>query len=90
VLHGRPAKIELKICFAKSDLTLEVRDDGSGFDPSVILSRQTRHYGLVGMKERVQAVGGRFHLASKLGEGTYLRVQIPRKVSVPQTVMLGA
>ena len=49
-----------------------------------------RHYGLVGMKERVQAVGGRFHLESTLGKGTRLQIQIPRRVSAAQSVMLGA
>jgi signal transduction histidine kinase len=90
VLHGKPATIELKASFSKSDLTLEVRDNGTGFDPVTILSAHARHYGLVGMKERVQAVGGRFHLESTLGKGTYLRIQIPRRVSATQNVMLGA
>lgn len=90
VLHGKPAKIELNVCFAKSDLTLEVRDDGAGFDTALTLPRQARHYGLVGMKERVQAVGGRFHLESTLGKGTHVRIQIPRRVSAAQSVMLGA
>jgi signal transduction histidine kinase len=90
VLHAKPGKIELKVCFAKRDLTLEVGDDGAGFDPSVILPTQSRHYGLVGMKERVQAVGGRFHLESTLGKGTHLQIQIPRRVSAAQSVMLGA
>ena len=69
---------------------LEVNDNGAGFDPDIIQPTQSRHYGLVGMKERVQAVGGRFQLESKLGKGTHLRIQIPRRVSAPQNVMLGA
>jgi ligand-binding sensor domain-containing protein/signal transduction histidine kinase len=90
VLHGKPAKIELKACFSKTNLTLEIQDNGAGFDTTMILPAQTRHYGLVGMKERVQAVGGRFHLESTLGKGTHLRIQIPRRVSAAQSVMLGA
>jgi signal transduction histidine kinase len=90
VLHGKPGEIKVKVCFAKDGLTLEVEDNGEGFDPAVVQPTQSRHYGLVGMKERVQAVGGRFQLESTLGEGTHLRIQIPRRVSSPQNVMLGA
>jgi ligand-binding sensor domain-containing protein/signal transduction histidine kinase len=90
VLHASPENIDLRVCFAKKELTLEVRDNGSGFDPTVISPREERHYGLVGMQERVQAVGGRFVLESTLGKGTQLRIQIPRKVSAAQSVMLGA
>lgn len=90
VLHGKPGEIEVKVCFAKSGLTLEVQDDGAGFDASLIQPTHSRHYGLVGMKERVQAVGGKFQLQSTLGKGTHLRIQIPRRVSSPQNVMLGA
>lgn len=90
VLHARPAKIDIKVSFARHDLTLEVRDDGSGFDPSTIHGYQKRHYGLVGMRERVQSVGGRFKLESAAGRGTEVQIQIPRKVSAAQKVMLSA
>jgi ligand-binding sensor domain-containing protein/signal transduction histidine kinase len=89
-LHARPSLIEAKVSFAKKDLTLEVHDDGGGFDPMIVPSAEDRHYGLLGMRERVQAVGGKFTLQSTLGKGTHLRIQIPRKVSMPQTAMLSA
>jgi nitrate/nitrite-specific signal transduction histidine kinase len=57
VLHGKPAKIELKVCFAKSDLTLEVRDNGAGFDPAIILPRQASLW--FGRHERACPGGGR-------------------------------
>ena len=90
VLHGKPGKIEVRVAFARSDLTLEVRDDGVGFDPEAIEPNQNHHYGLVGMRERVQSVGGRFRLQSALGKGTEVQVQIPRRVSTAQNAMLGA
>jgi signal transduction histidine kinase len=90
VLHGKPAKIEVLVAFGRSDLTMEVRDDGEGFDPEVIQPNQNHHYGLVGMRERAQSVGGRFRLHSAPGEGTEVQVQIPRRVSMAQNAMLGA
>ena len=90
VLHGKPEKIEIKVCFTKRDLTMEVRDDGVGFDLSDISSHEGRHYGLVGMRERVQSVGGRFRLESTMGKGTDVQIQIPRRISAAHSAMLGA
>ncbi len=90
VLHARPERIEIRAAFARNDLTLEVRDDGCGFDPTAIETHTEHHYGLVGMRERVQQVGGRFHLESAQGKGTEVQIQIPRKVSVAEGAMMGA
>jgi ligand-binding sensor domain-containing protein/signal transduction histidine kinase len=90
VLHGKPSKIELRLSFARNDLTLEVRDDGVGFNPEAIEPNQNHHYGLVGMRERAQSIGGGFALQSALGQGTEVRIRIPRRVSTAQNAMLGA
>ncbi len=89
-LHANPTKISIDVCFAKKHVTLEVRDDGAGFDPATIHSHEGRHYGLTGMQERVQSVGGRFQLHSAPGIGTHVKIEIPRRVSVAQNVMLSA
>jgi signal transduction histidine kinase len=57
------------------DVTIE--DDGVGFDPSVDPGGASPHYGLVGMRERVEHAGGEFHLTSAPGRGTQVRVTIP-------------
>jgi ligand-binding sensor domain-containing protein/signal transduction histidine kinase len=90
VLHASPGKVEIRVAFARNHLTLEVRDDGSGFDPEALGSHHDHHYGLVGMRERVQSVGGRFRLESAAGKGTEVQIQIPRKFSVAQSAMLSA
>lgn len=89
-LHAKPGKIEIRAAFARNDLTLEVRDDGVGFDPNALGSHQDHHYGLVGMRERVQSVGGRLELESAAGKGTEVKIHIPRKFSVAQSPMLSA
>jgi signal transduction histidine kinase len=89
VLHARASRIEVRVGFARDDLTLEVRDDGVGFDPDVVFSAEDRHYGLVGMRERVQAVGGEFHLDTAPGRGTNLTVRMPRRVSGARSAMVG-
>lgn len=88
VLHGHPQRVDLRVTFARNELTLEVRDNGSGFEPAVVMARDDRHYGLVGMRERVRAVGGDFRLDSAPGRGTDLKVRIPRKFSGAHSAMM--
>jgi signal transduction histidine kinase len=57
---------------------LRVRDDGKGIDPK-LLSEDGRagHYGLHGMRERAQLVGGKLAVWSKLDSGTEVELSIP-------------
>lgn len=57
-------------------LTIEVCDDGIGFEPTTI-STQAGHYGLVGLRERVKLIGGKLEITSGAEIGTILRVHIP-------------
>lgn len=52
----------------KNLLKLVIRDDGCGFDPN--LAQKESHYGLVGMRERAEMVGGDLSLESEPGQGT--------------------
>ena len=56
------------------DVTLEVRDRGTGFDVDATTRRDG---GLAGMRERVQALGGTFDVDSSRGDGTFARVRLP-------------
>lgn len=58
-----------------SRLRMSVSDDGNGFDPQ--LMRGDRHFGLAGMRDRVQMVGGRFRLRSVVGRGTTIAAEVP-------------
>lgn len=53
---------------------LDVSDDGGGFDPQAI---GPGHYGLVGLHEQAEAIGGRLEIASAPGQGTVLRLRWP-------------
>jgi len=77
--HGHPRRVELEIRFEEDMCRVEVRDNGSGFDPAMLSSTTAGHYGLIGMKERVERIGGKFILKSRVGEGTELTIQVPRK-----------
>ncbi|EFH85849.1 sensor histidine kinase [Ktedonobacter racemifer] len=60
----------------KKQLLIEIRDNGKGFDPTVIAT-QVGHYGLLGLRERAHLIGGCLDVESKQGQGTVLRFQIP-------------
>jgi signal transduction histidine kinase len=58
---------------------LQVRDDGVGFDPARLGALSgDGHFGLAGMRERVQLAGGTFRLLAAPGDGTAVRVRLPR------------
>jgi NarL family two-component system sensor histidine kinase YdfH len=59
-------------------LCIEVRDDGSGFDPEGVAT-QVGHYGLIGLRERARLMEGTLEIHSVPGQGTTLQLRIPEK-----------
>ena len=80
--HAEAREIEVKIRYDKRRLQVAVRDDGKGLDPEV-LNRQGRvgHWGLVGMRERAQVIGGRLEVWSALNGGTSVELSIPAAIA---------
>jgi signal transduction histidine kinase len=70
--HGRASEIALRLVNG-GRLELRILDDGIGFDPEAA-ENQPGAFGLISMRERVQALGGEFRLLSKRGEGTCIEV----------------
>jgi len=77
IRHAAPKNLSVVLGFDARQLRVEIEDDGRGFDPGVDHYKDLHHYGLVGMRERVEQLGGEFHLASSPGKGTRLRLTIP-------------
>lgn len=67
--------VEITISRHGGDVTVEVRDDGQGFDPAVVRKKKT--FGLLGMRERALAVGGKVEINSAPLKGTVVSVRIP-------------
>ena len=74
--HADTNQAIVRLDFAPAEVTLGVLDSGKGFDPNEPL-RPPRGWGLEGMRERVEAVGGRLLLYSAPGRGTTVEVTIP-------------
>jgi len=75
VMHAHPAEINVKLRYETAEVSLEVSDNGLGFAPEA--SRENGHYGIVGMKERVEQSGGTFQLRSGVGQGTRVTARLP-------------
>jgi signal transduction histidine kinase len=71
--HAHAGKFVAKIIFAPGEVRFSLRDDGRGFDPS----KKNDGFGLVGMKERVEAMGGQITLRSVANEGTSVLITLP-------------
>lgn len=62
-------------------LRVGIEDDGSGFEVQEIMKAADRGeaagFGILGMKERIELLGGKFSLCSRVGEGTFVSVDVP-------------
>jgi two-component system sensor histidine kinase DegS len=59
-------------------VVLEVQDDGVGFDPAAEQRGGLDHFGLAGMRERVELAGGTWTVWSRPGAGTVLTASLPK------------
>lgn len=76
--HADAQRIEVEILYGERWLRLRVRDDGKGIDPKFLSADgRAKHYGLHGMRERAQVVGGRLVVWSKVDSGTEVELSIP-------------
>jgi signal transduction histidine kinase len=76
VKHGGAGRIEITLAFAPGEVRLRIEDDGCGFNPAQE-SGKPGHFGLLGMRERVQKLGGRLKLDSHPGQGAVIEVEAP-------------
>ena len=70
--HANATTVDVELRFADDGWVLSIRDDGVGF-----VVAEGGGLGLVGMRERVQMLGGRFALTSSPGHGTLIEVRVP-------------
>ena len=68
----------------QNDLYLEISDRGQGFKPDAVPA-DNGHFGLAGMRERVEILGGHFEVESQAGQGTKICVYLP--LTIPEGIM---
>jgi signal transduction histidine kinase len=79
VRHARAQHVRVDLSHSDGQLRLAVRDDGLGFDAGRTLERAASrgNLGLLGMRERVQILGGELRIDSRAGHGTCISVSLP-------------
>ena len=76
--HAMAHCVEVHLVCDAEAVTLTVRDDGRGFSPQILDPQTPRSgLGLLGMQERVEALGGTLEINSQLGRGVALTARIP-------------
>jgi signal transduction histidine kinase len=79
--HAGASHAWIELHFGEQEATLSLRDNGRGFDPlgqQHLQPGREGGYGLQGLQERLELVGGSLKVESVLGAGTSLRVTVPR------------
>jgi len=79
--HAQARRITVEIRYDKRYFRLRVRDDGKGIDEETLRQQSARHFGLPGMRERAEIVGGRLEVWSKLNSGTQVELSIPGTIA---------
>jgi nitrate/nitrite-specific signal transduction histidine kinase len=77
--HARATKVTVRIFVKDKHTTLEIMDDGTGFDPQAVEGRGGM--GLANMSERARRIGGNLSIHSLSGQGTMVKVDVP----IPET-----
>ena len=77
VRHARARTVSVNLSFDATSVRLSVRDDGRGFDPAQQSGGHNGHFGIVGMRERAEEMGGQLHIESEPGRGSQVSVSVP-------------
>jgi signal transduction histidine kinase len=76
--HANAHEVEVEIRYDHEQFRLRVRDDGKGIDRAVLAGRTPEgHFGLAGMQERAELIGGTLTVWSQAGDGTEVELRIP-------------
>jgi signal transduction histidine kinase len=75
--HAHAGRVAVTLSYMDGETALDVRDDGSGFAPGADGAGANGGLGLRGMRERVEALGGRLAVESAPGKGTTVAVTVP-------------
>lgn len=81
--HARPDYIRVELVWGQGTVEVQVKDDGCGLNTTIEEAARAGHFGLLSMRERIEALGGNFAAASTPGRGTQMIGRIPLTVSSP-------
>jgi two-component system sensor histidine kinase DegS len=77
--HARSEKVDISLIYQEDWTIARIQDYGKGFEVNFALTTPGEHFGLIGMRERVEMFSGRFSIQSNLGKGTTIELAIPSR-----------
>lgn len=81
-IHSQATRIEVGVRFGKWTFAAYVRDNGVGMEEDIAAQgERPGHFGLVGMKERIDAIDGKLVVESARGFGTEVALQLPARIA---------
>jgi signal transduction histidine kinase len=81
--HAGATRVEVGVAEANGVVTIQVSDDGRGFDPDA----RADGFGVLGMRERAALVGGSLAIDSARGQGTRIRASVPVTTTTPAAAL---
>jgi signal transduction histidine kinase len=76
--HAQASRVEVSIQKVPDGIGMKIKDDGKSFQVERVMRGEgSKHLGLLGMRERLEMVGGKFGIDSAPGQGTTVTAQIP-------------
>ena len=77
VAHASPSAVRIRLSFGPAVIRLGIEDDGCGFAPSAKRLAADGHFGILGMRERMEQIGGSLEVSSTAGHGTRVGALLP-------------
>ncbi|MGW1676246.1 sensor histidine kinase [Saccharopolyspora sp. NPDC002376] len=75
--HAQATRVGVTLSYMDEEVSVDVRDDGRGFEPSRVTGGSTSGFGLGGMRARAERVAGAFEIESEPGLGTAVSARVP-------------
>ncbi len=88
--HAQASSIEVEIEYGVKQLRVLVRDNGGGIDPQVLRLGREGHWGLSGMRERAERIGGRLTVWTRPAGGTEIELSVPAALAFESKSSNGA
>jgi len=77
IKHAGASEVKISLQYRDREVSLQIRDNGHGFNPDNYSGAGEGHFGLLGISERVKRLDGKFQITSAPGQGTCLDVRVP-------------
>ena len=79
--HSGGSRVALEVEYGVAELCMRIRDNGRGISPEFLENGREGHWGLAGMRERAERIGGTLRISSNPGTGTQVELTVPHRIA---------